>query len=110
MRERGTVLLQQLYRERQVGERERQDGERETGWREREREREREGEGERERGRGREGEGNLDRVEDRMSLRTNRRLEQIARVSLRPNRAIQERLREARLNESFWRRVLSRNS
>lgn len=40
MRERGTVLLQQLYRERQVGERERQDGERETGWRERERERE----------------------------------------------------------------------
>jgi hypothetical protein len=35
----------------------------------------------------------------------NRRLEQIAKVSMRPSRAIQEKLKEASLKQSAWRGV-----
>jgi hypothetical protein len=35
------------------------------------------------------------------------RLEHVAKDSLRPSRAVQEKLREARLNQSLWRGVYS---
>ena len=53
-------------------------------------------------------ENKADAGEGRVSrrMRRSQRLEQIARVSLRPSRAIQPKTeKEARLNESAWRGV-----
>ena len=52
-------------------------------------------------------ENKLDTGGDRMSqrMRRSQALQQIANVRIRPSRAIQEKLRETRLNQSAWRRV-----
>ena len=57
-------------------------------------------------------ENKLDIGDDRNSRERDgaRRLDQIVRVSLRPSKAIQEKPREARLNQSAWRGALSQKS